>query len=121
MEKTKMTNKSALQFCVKTIGDTNPEVVDKLNKMIEQLEKKSSATKKPTKQQEKNEVLKADIVDFLSANAGKGFTVSEMLKAIPSLEGDSNQHASALLRALVLANSVVRYADKRKTYFKIEG
>lgn len=117
----KITNKSALQFAIKAIGDTNPEVTAKLEKMVEQLDKKNAAPRKLTAQQEKNEVLKADIVEFLADNADTGYTVSDLLKAVPSLEGDSNQHVSALLRQLVLAKTVEKYSEKRRTYFKIAG
>lgn len=117
----KLTNKSALLFAIEAIGDSNPEVVAKLQKMVAQLDKKNASPKKLTAQQEKNEVLKAEIVDFLADNADTGYTVSDLLKAVPSLEGDSNQHASALLRALVIAGTVEKYSEKRRTYFKIAG
>ena len=116
---TKITNKSALMFAINAIGDTNPEVTAKLQKMVEQLDKKNAAPRKLTAQQEKNETLKAEIVEFLADNADTGYTVSDLLKAVPSLEGDSNQHASALLRQLVLADIVDKYSEKRRTYFKI--
>ena len=115
----KMTNKTALLFAIEAIGDSNPEVTAKLQKMVEQLDKKNASPKKLTAQQEKNEVLKAEILDFLTEAEGKGFTVSDMLKEIPVLEGDSNQHVSALLRALVLDNKVEKYSEKRKTYFRV--
>ena len=117
---TKITNKSALMFAINAIGDTNPEVTAKLQKMVEQLDKKNAAPRKLTAQQEKNETLKAEIVEFLADNADTGYTVSDLLKAVPSLEGDSNQHASALLRQLVLADIVDKYSEKRRTYFKIK-
>jgi hypothetical protein len=117
---TKVTNKSALMFAINAIGDTNPEVTAKLQKMVEQLDKKNAAPRKLTAQQEKNETLKAEIVEFLADNADTGYTVSDLLKAVPSLEGDSNQHASALLRQLVLADKVEKYSEKRRTYFKIK-
>ena len=117
---TKITNKSALMFAINAIGDTNPEVTAKLQKMVEQLDKKNAAPRKLTAQQEKNETLKAEIVQFLADNADTGYTVSDLLKAVPSLEGDSNQHASALLRQLVLADIVDKYSEKRRTYFKIK-
>ena len=115
----KMTNKKALEFAIKAIGNDNPEVVEKLQKMVAQLEKKNAAPRKKTAQQVKNEEIKAEIADFLSNNEGTGFTVSDMLKAIPALEGDSNQHVSALVRQLVLDKTVERYSEKRRTYFRI--
>lgn len=117
--KEKMTNKKALQFAIQAIGDTNPEVSEKLQKMIDQLDKKNAAPRKKTAQQIKNEEVKAEIVNFLAENEGVGFTVSEMLKKIPALEGDSNQHASSLVRQLVNDKVVERYTEKRKAYFRI--
>lgn len=115
----KYTNKSALQFAIDNLPDAPAEVREKWQKMIDQLDKKNASPKKLTAQQERNEVVKASIVEFLSDNAGTGFTVSDLIKAVPDCEGDSNQHISALMRALVLAGSVEKYIDKRRTYFKI--
>lgn len=119
--KEKMTNKKALQFAIQAIGDTNPEVSEKLQKMIDQLDKKNAAPRKKTAQQIKNEEIKAEIADFLADNEGIGFTVSDMLKEIPALEGDSNQHASALVRQLVQADKAERYTEKRRTYFRYKA
>ena len=116
--KEKMTNKKALQFAIQAIGDTNPEVSEKLQKMIDQLDKKNAAPRKKTAQQIKNEEIKAELADFLAETEGTGSTVSDMLKEIPALEGDSNQHASALIRQLVQANKAERYTEKRRTYFR---
>ena len=109
MTTTKMTNRVALTAAIEALGDSNPEAVAKLSKMIEQL----------TAQQTKNEGIKGDILAFLADNSDSGFTVSDLLKSIPSLEGDSNQHVSALMRALVLDGRVTKYSEKRRTYFKI--
>ena len=121
MANTKMTNKTALTIALTAIGDTNPEATAKIQKMIEQLDKKNAAPRKLTAQQEKNEVIKGAIADFLEEHADEGFTVSDLLKAVPILEGDSNQHASALLRQLVQAGTVAKYSEKRRTYFKFAG
>ena len=118
---TKVTNRSALVYAIENCTDAPAEVVAKWEKMVEQLDKKNASPKKLTAQQEKNEVLKGEISEFLASNAGKGYTVSDLLKAVPSLEGDSNQHASALLRALVIAGSVEKYSEKRRTYFRYAG
>lgn len=115
----KMTNKLALQFAIDNLPDAPADVREKWQKMIDQLDKKNASPKKLTAQQERNEVVKAAIVEFLSDNAGAGFTVSDLLKAVPMCEGDSNQHISALMRALVLAGSVEKYIDKRRTFFKV--
>ena len=117
----KMTNKKALNYAIEVIGDSNAEVTAKLQKMVEQIDKKNASPKKLTAQQEKNEVVKAEISEFLIENAPQGYTVSELLKKVAILEGDSNQHASALLNQLVKANVAEKYTEKRRTYFRAVG
>ena len=114
----KMTNRKALTYCLDNLPDAPAEVVEKLTNMIAQLDKKNAAPKKLTAQQEKNIAVGGDILDFLLDHEGEGFTVSDLIKSVPSLEGDSNQHASAVMRQLVTAGSVEKYTDKRRTYFR---
>ena len=116
---TKMTNRKALTYAIDHLTDAPAEVIAKLTKMVEQLDKKNASPKKLTAQQVKNEELKEVIADFLADNADTGFTVSDLLKAIAELEGDSNQHVSALMRQLVEAGKVEKYSEKRRTYFRI--
>ena len=116
---TKMTNRKALTYAIDHLTDAPAEVIAKLTKMVEQLDKKNASPKKLTAQQVKNEELKEVIVDFLADNADTGFTVSDLLKVIAELEGDSNQHVSALMRQLVEAGKVEKYSEKRRTYFRI--
>lgn len=70
-----------------------------------------------TQTQQRNEVLKAAILEGL-AEFGP-MTIDQMVERIPALEGDSFQHVSALCRALVLAGSVEKYSELRRTYFRI--
>ena len=118
MTNSKMTNRKALEIAIAALGDSNSEATEKLNKMIAQLDKKNAAPKKLTAQQTKNEGIKSDIADFLAENAESAYTVSDLLKSVPSLDGDSNQHASALMRQLVLEGKAVKFTDKRRTYFR---
>lgn len=119
---TKITNKTALLYAIENLSASAPaEIIDKLNTMVAQLDKKNASPKKLTAQQEKNEVIKTAIICFLSDHAGTGYTCSDLLREVPELDGDSNQHVSALMRALRLDGKVVSYQDKRKTYFKVEG
>lgn len=120
MTTSKVTNRSALTYAIDHLTDAPSEIIDKLKGMIAQLDKKNASPKKLTSQQEKNEVVKAAILDFLSDNADKGFTCSDLIKTVPELEDDSNQHVSALMRALRLEGKVENYTDKRKTYFKVK-
>lgn len=113
----KMTNKKALLSALNYIPEAENEVREKLENMIAQLEKKNASPKKLTAQQEKNEFLRGVIVEGMERD--KGYTVSELIQTIPEINQDSNQHVSALMRALVLDGIVVRYEDKRRSYFKL--
>lgn len=119
MTTSKMTNRVALTYALDNLPDAPADVREKWQKMIDQLDKKNASPKKLTAQQEKNEGVKADLLSFLSDHEGEGFTVSDLLKQVPACEGDSNQHVSALMRALVLAGSVEKYTEKRRTYFRV--
>ena len=114
----KMTNRKALTYAIDNLPDAPQDVLDKLGNMIAQLDKKNASPKKLTAQQEKNISIGEDIVSFLSDHEGEGFTVSDLLKSVPSCEGDSNQHVSAIMRQLVLGGTVEKYTDKRRTYFR---
>ena len=119
MTTSKMTNRIALTYALDNLPDAPADVREKLQNMIAQLDKKNASPKKLTAQQEKNEGVKADLLAFLSDHEGEGFTVSDLLKMVPACEGDSNQHVSALMRALFLAGSVEKYQEKRRTYFRL--
>ena len=116
----KMTYSTALSTAIEALRATNAtqEVIDKVIALKASVDKKNASPKKLTAQQEKNEALKAEILDFLGEHEGEGFTVTDLIKSVPALEGDSNQHVSALLRQLCQANAVDRYSEKRRTYFK---
>ena len=87
---------------------------------LELLEKKNSADKKPTAQQEANEAIKADILAVMSAEPNRLFTITELLKSVPSCADLTNQRVSALVRQM-LNVSIERIEDKRKAYFKYLG
>ena len=124
MANKKMTYSNAITSAIaalNTIEGVNPEIIEKLTALKTSLDKKNAAPRSLTAQQKKNEKLKDEIAEFLADNADTGFTVSDILKAIPSLEGDSNQHVSALLRQLADTEKdgrVEKYSEKRRTYFK---
>lgn len=119
MTTTKITNRVALTYAIENLPDAPAEIREKWANMIAQLDKKNASPKKLTAQQEKNEGVKSDLLAFLSDHEGEGFTVSDLLKSVPSCEGDSNQHVSALMRALVLDGRVEKYSEKRRTYFRV--
>jgi predicted transcriptional regulator len=83
---------------------------------IAQLDKKStSKSDKPTATQKANAELKDKILAEMEE--GKSYTISDMLKALPSCADLSNQKVSAVMKQMVEAGLVVRSEDKRKAYF----
>lgn len=83
---------------------------------IAQLDKKSaSKSDKPTATQKANAELKDKILAEMEAD--KAYTISDMLKALPSCAELSNQKVSAVMKQMVEAGLVVRSEDKRKAYF----
>lgn len=128
---TKMTNKIALDIAMTALmNDANAEfriagtdvtfskqeAMDKLAKMMEQLDKKASAEKKPTKTQMENGELAEHLFDELLAHGGK-MTVSEMLAQFDCVKGMSNQKVSAIVRKLKDAGRVVKDVEGRKSLF----
>ena len=95
----------------------NDEMVVFIDHELELLAKKS-ASKKPSKKNEENEVLKNKIVEVLGTFEN-GATVSEILATGGDFTGMSNQKISALVRQLVLDGTVVKTTDKKKSIFSV--
>lgn len=121
MTNKKMTNAMALEVAIEVLKTTDTEkyteVVEKLDKMLEQVNKKSSANRKPTATQVENEELKGKILAHL-ATVDKQ-TVSEMMKTIPELTDLTNQRVTSLVTALYKEGKVDRIVEKRKAYFTL--
>ena len=127
----KMTNKIALEIAMNALanGDrmefrvagtdttfSRQEAMEKLVKMMEQLDKKASAEKKPTKTQIEADALADALYDEMLADGGK-LTVSEMLAKFDCVKGMSNQKVSAIVRKLKDAGRVVKDVEGRKSLF----
>ena len=94
---------------------TAEDFVEFLEGRIAQLDKKSTS-KKPTKEQEANEGLKVTILETLT---NEGVTVSDLMAKSEVLGDLSNQKVSALLRMLVADGKVEKYADGKKSLFRL--
>jgi Holliday junction resolvasome RuvABC DNA-binding subunit len=128
----KMTNRVALSTAIEvlsksaetftltageeTLTYSAEEVVTKLTAMVEQLDKKASAPKKPTAKQVQAVGEAEEVYEALKA-LGKAVTVSELMEAVPELRKHSNQKVASLLRSM-LDGKVVRTEEKRKAYFQ---
>lgn len=123
MTNTKMTNAMALEIALEVLKKTDAEkyieVIEKLDKMLVQVNKKSSANRKPTATQLENENLREKIIEYLR-NTGKRLTVSEMMKEIEGLEELSNQRVTSLATFLYKEGKIDREVEKRKAYFFVK-
>ena len=112
----KMTNVKAINYVLSNC-EVPADVKEKLEKMREQFVKKNSAERKPTANQVENQGYKADILAYLGTV--ETATITDLMKAIPSLAELSNQRVSAIVRQLKDSGEVVREEIKRKAYFSI--
>jgi len=121
MTNKKMTNAMALEVAIEVLKATDiekyTEVVEKLDKMLEQVNKKSSANRKPTATQKENEELKVKILAHLETVEKQ--TVSEMMKTVPELADLTNQRVTSLVTSLYKEGKVDRVVEKRKAYFTL--
>lgn len=112
----KMTNKNALTYVLDTYGaDLPAEVVEKLEGMVTQLEKKSGAERKPTARQLENAKVKEDILSKMEDNVL--YTVGDMLKTFALGDDMTSQRLTAILSQMVEAHTVTKSKEKGKSLF----
>ena len=99
-------------------ADNYDEVVAFIDHEVELLTRKNSADRKPTATQTENENIIAAIVAGMVEN--RLYTVTEIIKAIPTCNELANQKVSALFRQLVAENKVDRIEEKKKAYFRLK-
>lgn len=93
------------------------ELVAKIENELTLLAKKNSSEKKPTAQQVANDSVKQAIIDGMEH--GVPYTITDIIKSVPTCAELTNQRVSALMRQLKDAGVVVRTEDKRKAYFTL--
>lgn len=113
----KMTNVKALEYVLTNCANLPEDVKAKVEAMKASFEKKSSADRKPTPIQQENMGYKQEILNLLAD--GNQYTITDIMKGVPSLSDLSNQRVSAIVRQMALSGEVVRVEDKRKAYFKL--
>lgn len=100
---------------------SDPGLVEFINHEIELLAKKNSGEKKLTPQQTENETIKASILNLMTADPNRLFSIGELLKEVPNLpEGMTSQRMTAIVRQMYFTDhTAVRVEEKRKAYFKL--
>ena len=98
----------------------NPKLVKFIEHELELLAKKNaSGTGKLTATQIANNGIKDEILECMSNEPNRLFTISEMQKEFSCCAELSNQRVSALVRQLVADGKVERLEEKRKAVFRI--
>lgn len=117
----KLTNVVALEMVLGMEEvKANPELVEKLEKMKAQFEKKNNSSTgngKPSKTQLENEKIKEEILEFLTEQ-DNALQIKEMQK-FEQFADYSNQKLSALLKQLVETGKVEKLTEKRVSKFQI--
>lgn len=113
----KMTNLKAVAYVLENC-ELPTDVREKLEKVKASFEKKSTGERKPTATQMANLSLKGAILSYMAEQPDRMFSISELIKEVPELEGLSTQKVSPMISALVKEFKVVRIEEKRKAYFK---
>lgn len=93
------------------------DLVEFVDHEVELLNRKSTSSGKLTPKQEENEKIKNVIVEVLAKN-GDGMTVTQLMKT-DELGAFSMNKLTALVTQLKNENRVIRYLEKRTTYFKV--
>lgn len=122
MKNTKLSYHDALTTAIDLLDsyqiaevDTQPIIVA-LTSIRDSIDKRNQRQNdKPTKTQVANEGFKGEIVAFLAD--GKHATVSEIIKGVASLNGETTQKVSALCRLLKLEGKIDKEVVKGKTLF----
>lgn len=115
----KMTNLKAVAYVLENC--TLPaDVREKMEKIQASFEKKATGERKPTATQVANEGLKTAILSYMAEQPNRLFTISELIKEVPELEGLSNQKVSALVTQMV-GISIKKIVEKRKSNFQYMG
>lgn len=111
----KITYKTAVAFCLENTPEMPAEIRERMEALLESLNKKSSS-KKMTPKQEENERMKNEIAAFMGEH-DIAFTISDLIKIIPGYRDLSVNKVSSLVRALVKDGRANRFERKSKAYF----
>lgn len=101
------------------VSVSTSEMIAFIDRQVELINNKSAkASSKPTKTQTENANIKALIVGALR-KINAYVTISDMQGQTPELAEYTNQKLSALMRQLVESGDVVKFVDKKKSYFTV--
>ena len=108
----KMTNAKALQFVLTNVEGLPSDVAEKLEKMLEQVEKKAT-NRKPTAAQKARAGLLVEVSNFMTAQEAP----VQAKDVVKPLDLSSSQLAASLLNELVKNGSLYKGKKNGNTVF----
>jgi hypothetical protein len=104
----------------KSVPITVELAIEKLTHEIGLLEKKNSGSGsgKPTKSQEANIALEAEILEFMADSPNQLFTTTDIIKSCSACEGMNPQKVAPRLNAMEKEGKVSKTKDKGKTLWQ---
>ena len=105
---------------IRTVVADNAEMVAFIDRQIELLDRKSSATRKPTKTQVENEAYKAEILSYL-AEVDAPKSIKELQTEVADLSGLTNQRITHMLTDLVKAGTLSKEYVKKTPFYSMAG
>ena len=118
MANVKKMTKAQMFAQIKTNYPLTPAEVEFIDHELELLAKKNSAEKKPTAQQVANKGVAEAILEHMSAEPTRLFSITELIKEVPACADLTNQRVSAIVRGMI-GSSIERIEEKRKAYFRV--
>ena len=110
--------KKEMFTAIRTVVADNAEMVAFIDHEIDLLNRKSSATRKPTKNQVENEAYKATILAYL-AEVDAPKSIKELQTEVDDLAGLTNQRVTHMLTDLVKAGSLSKEYVKKTPFYSI--
>ena len=103
---------------IRTVVANDAEMVAFIDHEIELLDRKSSATRKPTKTQVENDAYKATILAYL-AETDAPKSIKELQAEVADLAGLTNQRVTHMLTDLVKAGALTKEYVKKTPFYSI--
>ena len=93
----------------------DPMLAEFIAREIELLKNKKPSERKPSKTQEANAVLQAEILEAMTE--GRAYSVGELIKEVPACMGLSSQKVTAVIR-LLIPSKIEKVVDKRQFKYR---
>ena len=121
MTEKKITKRESFTEIVEILKGLGKErLVGVMEHELELLAKKNAGgTGKPTAVQVANEGIKSEILECMTNEPNRLFTITEMIKEFECCKDLTLPKVTALVTQLKNEDKVVRVEEKRKAYFKI--